>query len=381
VRLLALITVVGCGVLGGGGCSNVLGIEDPTPDFGDDGGSRTLVSIKIGPDPLALPLGVTEQLAAIGTFSDGSQADITAQTEFSVTGASLTVTPEGLAKAIAQGSSTLTAKIGRISGGTLGQVGPAVADRLMLGLGDFRLAQGQRAHLHVSAVLTDGTMADVTSTAMFASDNTGVATASAAGQIDGGSQQGSATITVRSGRAQAVSLKVTVTSKQCRPVINELQTGSGTSPDDEWVEILNPCTAAIDVAGWTLVYRGANATGSTDSSLMVTLAGQLQPGDLKLFVGPAYAGANDGQWTSGTLGQNNGAIGLRMGPRDTGPLADAVAYGIVTAGHPFIETKPAAAMVNDKSAQRLPFDGHDDDNGETDFTQVTSTSPKSLNAP
>jgi hypothetical protein len=382
VRVLAGITAVLCG-LGGVGCSSVLGIEDPTPDFGDDSGPRTLVSIAIGPDPLALPLGVSQQLTAIGAFSDGSQGDVTAQTEFSEEGGSITVTPAGLARAIVQGASNVTAKIGKISGGAVAMVGPPVPDRLMFPLGDIRIAQLQSARVHVLAVLTDGTMQDVTGAATYTSDSTAIAVASASapGQIAGASQSGTATITARIGQAVPATMKVTVTTKLCRPVINEFQTGSAASPDDEWVEILNPCTTMIDVAGWTLVYRSATATTGPDSTLMLTLAGQMMPGEIRLIAGPAYTGPNDGQYASGTLGQNNGAIALRMGARDVGPIGDSLSYGSVSAMHPFTETNPLAAMSNGRSAQRLPYDGHDEDNGLTDFTQVATGSPRELNAP
>ena len=162
-------------------------------------------------------------------------------------------------------------------------------------------------------------------------------------------------------------------------MINEFQTGRTGVPDDEWVEILNPCTTAIDVAGWTLVYRGATST--SDGPLMATLTGQLAPGEIRLFAGPDYAGPNDGQWGSGILGQSNGGIALRRSAASGGMNADSVAYGAVSPTHPFTETTPMAAMANDRVAQRLPFDGRDDDDGASDFMQVGTGSPRAPNAP
>jgi hypothetical protein len=262
-----------------------------------------------------------------------------------------------------------------------GDGGP-LTDRLTLSLTEVRLAQLQRVRVRVTVVHNDGTMQDATDSAMLESDNQSVATSSGSGQVDGGLQDGTATITAKATGARPATMKVTVTTKQCRPVINELQTG-GTTAADEWVEIINPCTSAIDVTDWTLVYRGAAVTGTTDSNLMVTLAGALAPGQIQLYAGLDYAGANDGKWTltSGIMGQNSGAIAIRMGPKDTGPIADAVAYGTVTAGHPFIETTAAPTMVNSRPAQRLPFDGRDDDDNSMDFMQVTAGTPRAPNAP
>jgi hypothetical protein len=224
-------------------------------------------------------------------------------------------------------------------------------------------------------------MEDVTGSATYGSDDPAIANVATPGQIDGGLQAGTATISVNLGSARAGTVRATVTPKQCRPVINEFQTGSAASADDEWVEILNPCTTAIDVTGWTLVQRGATTVGGNDSNLMITLSGQLAPGAIKLFAGPAFTGASDDQWAVGILGHTNGAIALRMGPQNTGPIGDAVAYGAVSAGHPFIEGNAAGAMANGRAAQRLPFDGRDDDDGAADFMQVMPGSPGAFNVP
>jgi len=259
--------------------------------------------------------------------------------------------------------------------------GGSVTDRLTLSLTDVRLAQLQRARVRVTVVHLDGTMEDATASATLESDNQAVAASSGPGQVDGGVQDGTATITAKLSGARPVTMKVTVTTKQCRPLINEFQTG-GTTSADEWVEIINPCTSAIDVTDWTLVYRGRTST--TDSTLMVTLSGALGPGEIKLFAGVDYAGANDGKWTltSGIMGQTDGGVALRMGAKDQGPIADSVAYGaVLTTGYLFTEGTPAAGMVNSRPAQRQPFDGRDDDDNSMDFAQVTTGTPREPNAP
>lgn len=384
MRVLTIMTAAVCGIAGGA-CSNLLGIDDPKPDFGGDGGPRTLVSIAIGPTPLALPVGACQPLTATGTFDDGSSEDITDQAEFSLeAGAAATVTPAGLARALAEGTSTVTAKLGQISGSATAQVGPTIQDHLVFSIGDFQLAQLQRARLRVSTVLAGGTMQDSTATATYHTDNPEVAAATAPGQIDGGSQEGTATITACLGAAaREGTVTVTVDPRPCRPVINELQAGGATG-SDEWIEILNPCTTAVDVNGWTLVYRAANNVGTTDTGLMIALAGQLAPGDIRLYAGEDYAGPNDGKWAGGSGGimqQTSAAVALRMGPQDTGMIADAVAYGTVTTGHPFIEGVALAPMMNGRSAQRRPFDGRDSNNGMADFVQGPPGTPRAPNVP
>jgi hypothetical protein len=267
-------------------------------------------------------------------------------------------------------------------GSDSGDAGAAV-DHLAFSLGDLTLARGQVARLHVLAVLSDGTTSDATATATYESDNAAVATG-APGAITSGAQAGTATITARLGSARPATVRVTVADIACHPVINELQTGSVTSSSDEWVELYNPCAAGFDVSTWTLVYRAQSNIGVTDTMLLAELTGAMAPGALRIYAGPDYAGANDGEWMgggSGVLQQNNGGIGLRAGVMDTGPLVDAVAYGTVTAGHPFVETMAAAMLSNGRSAARLPFDGRDGNDGAADFMVVTTPTPRALNAP
>jgi hypothetical protein len=255
-------------------------------------------------------------------------------------------------------------------------------DSLMFSLGDFAVAQGQTVRLHVVASYPEGTQ-DVTATATYTSDNQMVATFGGPGLVNSGTQAGTATITARVGSASA-SLMVTVTAATCHPVINELLTAGATAAD-EWVEIYNPCTNAVDVADWTLVYRAATTIGATDDMLLFTFAGQLASGAIRLLAGSGYAGADDGTWPGGVglIGGVQGAVGLRAGPKDTGMLVDAIAYGgaAVSSGHPFIENNPTPAMTSNRSASRLPFDGKDSNDGAGDFTIIMTPTPRALNVP
>lgn len=266
-------------------------------------------------------------------------------------------------------------------------------DHLAFSLGDIRVAQDQVVHLHVLHVHVDGTSEDVTASADYRTSDNAVASVDP-GAIRAHGQPGSATITATLGPAAPATMTVGVTSFVCHPVINELQTGdtsgSSTAAADEWVEIYNPCSVAQDVTGWTLVYRAANATTGADTNLMATLAGTMAPGDYRLYAGIGFTGTPDGPpWTnpSGIMQQTNGAVGLRSGVMTTGPLVDAVAYGTVSAGHPFIETNPTPPMANGRSASRLPFDGKDDGDathdgdGAADFLIVQTPTPRAPNAP
>ena len=165
----------------------------------------------------------------------------------------------------------------------------------------------------------------------------------------------------------------------CAPVINEILTGTAATGTEEFVEIFNPCQAAVSLDGWRLVYRSATNTTpatSTDSSPLFTLQGVLPPGGYVVFGGPGYHGPSSGALQSGIAA--NGAVGLR--DRDL-RLIDSVGFGPVP-GNAFVEGTPApAAPVSPTpglSISRTP-DGADTNDNSRDFV-VTPPTPMGANA-
>ena len=263
--------------------------------------------------------------------------------------------------------------------------GPAVGGTLVFSIASVNVAKHQGVRLHVLN-MHDGTMEDVTTSATLASGDIAIATVSP-GQVDG-VFQGSTTVTASLRGATPATLNVVVKEIECHPVINEFATAGATAAD-EWVEVFNPCTTTIDVDGWTLNYRAATAgDGTNDSNPMATLVGAMTPFQLRLYVGLGYTGTDtpDGNWNgavTGIMKEETGAIGLRAGATNTGPIVDAVAYGdIKDTLYPFLEGSHAPTMTAGISASRLPFDGKDDDDGGADFkVSATARTPHTLNVP
>ena len=68
-------------------------------------GAAALVSIAVTPNGLSLPKGETQQLSAVGTFSDGSQKTITESAAWSVAPTGIaTISATGLVKGQAVGA-------------------------------------------------------------------------------------------------------------------------------------------------------------------------------------------------------------------------------------------------------------------------------------
>jgi hypothetical protein len=362
------------------GCASVLGLEDPKPGTGD-GGVLTLESIAVSPS--LIPVGETVQLSASGMYSDRTTSDLTSQATFAVVaGGALTVTAAGAATAVQLGSATLRVTVGEVMREVTVQVVTAAPRRLAFSLSAVRAARLQVVRLKVTAELTDGTMIDATPSAQLTTTEPAIATASA-GTLTTGAMPGAASISASIAGAQSATLAVTVEARDCTPVINELMTGTVADADNEWVELYNPCTAAAAIGGWTLVYRGPSSVGALDSSTLYSFpaATSIPAGEWRIYSGPGYGSTADGSWISGAIGGANGAVGLRSGPASTGPLVDSLAYGTVSASHPFLEGAAVGAMVPGQSAQRLPYDGRDENRGLSDFAQGPPATPRAANAP
>ena len=86
----------------------------------------TLSSISVTSDNPSIPVGGTQHFIATGTYSDGTSYDITMQVTWSSSDTSVaTVSSDGLATAIAAGTTTITATSGSISGSTTLTVTPS----------------------------------------------------------------------------------------------------------------------------------------------------------------------------------------------------------------------------------------------------------------
>ncbi|MGC1455798.1 MAG: DUF3443 family protein, partial [Nitrospirota bacterium] len=108
--LLIMVLITSCG--GGGGSST-----GPGP------GSGTLASISVTPINPSVSIGTIEQLVATGTYSDNSTRDLTTSVTWSSSAPSFATIrnaagSNGMAAAIAVGTTTITAASGSISGFT-----------------------------------------------------------------------------------------------------------------------------------------------------------------------------------------------------------------------------------------------------------------------
>ena len=180
------------------------------------------------------------------------------------------------------------------------------------------VASGQSVHATFSVTAPT---ADATGTVSAAASFTG-----SAGQLNRGAATRPA--------VQNVSDPVRVVSAPVE--INEVQTGTTTTPNQQFVELYNPGKAPANVGGWQLEYTRAAAgrSGTTITTLATLPAGtSIAPGGYYLIGGAGYVSAGtqppDNQsftQTSATqLSKTGGGIAIAD---STGFVVDSLGYGV-----------------------------------------------------
>lgn len=172
----------------------------------------SLVSITINPGNPTLPVGLTRQMQAVGTYSDGSTQDITT----AVTWASSATTvgtisnssgSQGLISAIALGNSTITATQGSISASTTLRV--KTLSTLVVTPNNSTIPKGGNLQLYAFGTFTDGSTQYLTTSVNWSSSSSAVANVSGLG-VASGIGLGTATIT---GTAGSVSGSINLNVK------------------------------------------------------------------------------------------------------------------------------------------------------------------------
>jgi Bacterial Ig-like domain (group 2)/Putative Ig domain len=173
-----------------------------------------LVSIALTPSMPSVPLGVTQQFTATGTFSDASTANLTSSVNWtSGTPAVASVNASsGLANALTEGSTVITATSGTVSGSTTLTVTPAGLQSIAITPNPITMGPGSTQQLTATGTYSDGTTQNVTTAAKWTSDTPSVATIGPSTGLATGVSVGSATISATLGSLTATAPLSVVTT-------------------------------------------------------------------------------------------------------------------------------------------------------------------------
>ncbi len=155
-----------------------------------------MTSLTLTPKSVSLNVDATQQFNVTGTYSDGSQADVTNSATWSLSNPNVAkVNASGLLNAISPGTATATANVGTLNTTASVTITPLVPlSSIAILPNQLSIAVGGKQQLTATGTFGDNTQADLTGTTAWTSSNATVATISPAGELSA-LGTGSATIT------------------------------------------------------------------------------------------------------------------------------------------------------------------------------------------
>jgi len=250
-------------------------------------GPPALVGITVSPSQSSLPVGESQQFAAIGTYSDKTTQDLTQSATWSVSTSVASVSPAGAAVAKAVGAATISATSGSVTGTASLAVTPAVALALNVIPASLSLPLGSGSQLQAIATFSDGTQQNVSSSVTWQTSQSGVATVNALGyatavgkgvaQLSAGYQGMISNASITVGPPALVS--ITVSPNQVSLPVGESDqlTATGNYTDGSTQNLtqsatwssLGPAIASVSPAG-AAVAKGVGTTTISAASGSVT---------------------------------------------------------------------------------------------------------------
>jgi uncharacterized protein YjdB len=278
--------------------------------------AAALRSIAVTPANPSITKGTTQQFTATGTYTDNSTANLTSQVTWaSATTTVATITTAGLATAVATGTSTISAKLGSISGSTVLTVTDPALQSIAVTPANPSIAKGLKQQFTATGTYSDNSTADLTSQVTWASATTTVATISAAGLATAvgtgtstisaklGSITGSTVLTVTAAALQSIA--VTPANPTIAKGTTQQFTATGTYTDSSTKDLSSQVTwgsattsvATISSAGLATALAAGTSTisamldGVGGSTVLTVTAAALQ----SIVISPANPSVPKGE--------------------------------------------------------------------------------------
>jgi hypothetical protein len=145
--------------------------------------SATLTSIALNPANPSVATGVTQQFTATGTFSDGTQQNLTDSVNWSSSATGVaTIGATGTGTGVGAGQATITATLGSVTGAASLTVTTAVLTEIQLSPSSPSVIIGSGQQFSVTGIYSDGSMRNISSSVTWLSSTSTVATMSTSTQ-------------------------------------------------------------------------------------------------------------------------------------------------------------------------------------------------------
>jgi uncharacterized protein YjdB len=292
-------------------------------------GAPALLSITVSPNQTSLPLGEFEQLAATGSYSDGSTQNLTQSAIWSSSIAgTANVNAQGVVTGISKGVAQISASYQGATGNAEVAVGAPALVTITVSPNQSSLPVGETRQLTATGNFSDGSVQNLTQSATWissgsaiASVNTqGVVTAAGAGaaQVSATSQgiTGSASVTV----AQPALLTITISPNQSSLPLGESEqlTATGNFSDGSTRSLVQSVTwtsssaaasvsaqgivtgTSLGIAQVSAVYQGITGSASVTVGAAALLSITVSPSKYSLPAGESTQLSAIGTFSNGT---------------------------------------------------------------------------------
>ncbi len=242
--------------------------------------AANLASIAIAPGNLTLAATTSQQMAAIGTFNDGSTRDLTSQVTWTTSNApAAKISSNGLVRALSPGTASVGASLASVSASMTVDVTNAQIVSISITPAGSTIAAGTRLSLTATGSFSDSSTQVINRDVTWASDNTGVATVGPTGLLTGiaagtaniGTSLGgvTATVPITVSGISLVSIQLTPATATLAPASVLSYMAKGTFSDGTTQNITNAVTWTSSIPAVATI-NGGLATGQSGGAAVIT---------------------------------------------------------------------------------------------------------------
>ena len=260
--------------------------------------AAVLTKLSVTPATVSIPLGTTQQLAVMGTYSDGTSKNLTSQVVWTVSPATVAkVNSAGLLTSIAKGTATVNATMTSVVGHVGLTVQAAAVTAIQIAPATLAIPLGTTQQMTATATYTDGTTGDVTNSVNWAATPVNIVSASASGMMRG-LAKGAFTVTATSGsvmgslngsvgNAILQSLQVNPASAAIPKGTTQNFTAMAIYSDGTKQDVTSSTTWGSTNAGVASIDSAGTATAGSQGSTQINATYQTSSGAASLAVNAA----------------------------------------------------------------------------------------------
>lgn len=253
-------------------------------------GLGTLTSIAVTPANGSVARGGTQQMTAIGTYSNGTPQNLSSLVTWSSSNTTVaTISAAGLAMGVSAGATNIVAVYGAISGSTALTVNPPTLQSISVTPGNQTITTGDTEQYTATGTYSDGSVQNLTTSVTWTSMNPSVATISTSGlaraiargttfiEAASGSVVGNTELDVVNAGATLVSIAVTPATFSLLPGGTQQMTATGTYSDGSTQNLTSsvtwsstsPAVATVNASGLVTGVAAGSATIRATSGSMI----------------------------------------------------------------------------------------------------------------